>query len=542
MSRRTFCLALAFLALPVGCGVGRILVGERFIVSTGSAGGAGGTGGSPLCVPETTQPCYDGPPGTEGQGICKAGVQTCADDGESWGPCQGEVLPQPENCATPEDEDCDGKAPACKGNLLWAEGFGDASDQIANAVTLDTAGNPIVTGSFSGMIDFGGGPLTSAGADDVFLIKLAPDGSHVWSKRFGDAGIQVGYAVATDGADNIVVVGAFSGTIDFGGGALTSAGGNDVFVAKFGPNGEHLWSKRFGGPSGQVAYAVALDPANNVFVLGGFHGSIDIGPDSYTSSGAPENDLFVAKLDPMGTPLWSRHPGLGGHVSNGGLAASSDGDVVLAASFTGTIDFGGGPLTSVGGTDVIVAKLDGAGNHVWSKRFGDAADQTAYAVALDGTNNVVVAGGFEGSLNFGVDLITSAGASDAFVLKLDSGGSYGWSQRFGDVNEQATTAIRVDTGGNVLLGGYMAGTVDFGGGPLPSAGSVDVFAAKLDSAGNHVWSKRFGGADDDQGRGIAVDDSGNAVVVGYFRGDVDFGSKTLIGTGGRDVFVAKLAP
>src|SRR5690349_19327284 len=92
---------------------------------TGGTGGAGGatssTGGATTCMPGETVSCYSGPPATEGVGLCKAGTKTCAEDSTGFGPCVGEVLPQPENCAAPEDEDCDGKAPPCKGGLAWAK-------------------------------------------------------------------------------------------------------------------------------------------------------------------------------------------------------------------------------------------------------------------------------------------------------------------------------------------------------------------------------------------------------------------------------------
>ena len=82
-------------------------------------------------------------------------------------------------------------------------------------------------------MDFGGGPLTSAGGIDIFLAKFDPAGNHLWSKRFGDGFSQIGYSVTVDGADNVLFTGAFSGSVDFGGGPLTSAGGIDIFLAKF---------------------------------------------------------------------------------------------------------------------------------------------------------------------------------------------------------------------------------------------------------------------------------------------------------------------
>ena len=186
-----------------------------------AAASASGTGGATmaasisgtgplLCTPAATQPCYDGPAGTQGMGICKAGTQTCAADGMSWGACTGEVLPQTENCATPIDENCDGMAPACKGDLGWALRFGDAADQYVTSIAADGAGDVIVTGYFAGTMSFGGSPLVSAGTFDVFVAKLDPSGNHLWSKRFGDAGGQDGAGVAVDGKGDVLVTGSSS--------------------------------------------------------------------------------------------------------------------------------------------------------------------------------------------------------------------------------------------------------------------------------------------------------------------------------------------
>jgi len=100
-------------------------------------------------------------------------------------------------------------------------------------VSVDGIGNIVVTGYFNGTVDFGGGALTSAGGTDIFLANFDASGTHLWSRRFGDASTQRGYSVAVDGMGKIIVTGFFRGTVDFGGGVLTSAGNSDIFLAKF---------------------------------------------------------------------------------------------------------------------------------------------------------------------------------------------------------------------------------------------------------------------------------------------------------------------
>jgi hypothetical protein len=306
------------------------------------------------CVPMTAASCYSGPAETEGTGACKAGLHACNELGTGYGPCVGEVLPKVEVCASPEDENCNGEA-ACTGTHLWSKRFGDTDDQYGLSVTTDSAGNVLLTGYFRGTVDFGGGALTSAGGYDLFVAKLDPAGAHLWSKRSGDANSQVAFSITTDSVGNVLLTGTFGGTIDFGGGALTSAGGDDLFVAKLDAAGKQLWSKRFGDANEQYGYSITTDSAGNVLLTGYFGGTIDFEGGALTSAGG--NDLFVAKFDAAGAHLWSKH--FGDAEDQYGLSITTDsaGNVLLTGRFFGTVDFGGGALTSAGGGDLFVAKL-----------------------------------------------------------------------------------------------------------------------------------------------------------------------------------------
>src|SRR5262249_18344080 len=143
---------------------------------------------------------------------------------------------------------------------LASASFPDAStDQSYNEVAVDSAGNVVVAGDFEGSIDFGGGPPAGAGDHGRFLAKVGPQLKHLQSKSFGDAESQRAADVAVDGAGNIVLIGNFTGSIDLGGGPLTSAGGSDIFVAKFDPELKHLQSKSFGDAADQTARSVAFD-------------------------------------------------------------------------------------------------------------------------------------------------------------------------------------------------------------------------------------------------------------------------------------------
>ncbi len=376
------------------------------------------------------------------------------------------------------------------GDHLWSRQFGDDSPRHGKSVAADIAGNVFLTGDYQRPFDFGGPPLGWAGGADVFLAKLSAAGSHVWSHGFGDSANQYGHSVATDRAGNVFIAGQFYGSINFGGSTtLVSQGLDDACVAKFDPAGNHVWSLRFGDRQHQSAFAAAVDSAGDVIVVGEFEGALDIGTDMQSAGGF---DVFVAKLSGEdGTLRWARR--FGDESDQSGLAVAVDGDdnVIIAGTFSAQsgVRFGDTPLRYVGGTDVFLAKLAGAsGSHVWSTSFSlnRNDDQIAGGVAVDAQNNVLVTGGFaagvvspSGGIDFGGETFTPSGATDLFVAKFSSGGVRQWSRHFGDTSalhgRVEGRGVTADAFGNVLLTGWLEGSVAFLGDVLVSAGGRDIF-------------------------------------------------------------------
>jgi hypothetical protein len=136
--------------------------------------------------------------------------------------------------------------------------------------------------------------MTSAGGNDIFLAKYSPAGAHQWSRRIGGTSTYdggTGLAVDTDG--NVVLAGFISRTVDFGTGSITSAGSKDVFVARYSATGTPLAAQRFGSTSIDAAAAVAVDASGSALVCGSFFGTIDFGTGPLTSAG--DADLFLLR-------------------------------------------------------------------------------------------------------------------------------------------------------------------------------------------------------------------------------------------------------
>lgn len=540
--------ALAALPLLASCAEGVGSYGEAAAgdgdsgpTGTGAAGGRG-SGGAATCTPDETVDCYEGPEDTEGVGICRSGKATCAADGSGFGGCVGQVTPKVDDCATPADEDCDGDSPVCSGGALWARAFGDGSAQLVTGAAVDDAGNVVLVGWFSGKLELGGPPLTSAGSSDGFVASLDATGKHRWSRRIGDAATQRANALAIDANGDVFIGGEMEGEASFGGAPLVSAGSTDGFVAKLaGSDGHELWSRRFGDPAAQSVEALAVDGDGNVFATGAVDGTVDFGGGPLLGFGG--DDIFVAGMaGATGSHLFARRYGDASGSQYGAALAAVDGDLVLAASFIGVLSFGDITVHSAGGSDLVVARFDGAGVPQWARAFGSTGDQFAAAVAGDPAGNVVLAGSFTGTIGFGGAALTSAGADDIYLAKLDPAGNHVWSRRYGDGDAQGARALAIDAAGRLALVGSFAGTVDFGGGTERSGGGLDVFLARFDPAGSHLASDRFGGAGDQRARAVALDVAGGVVAAGDFGGTLDFGTGPLQSAGDRDGFAARFAP
>lgn len=264
------------------------------------------------------------------------------------------------------------------------------------------------------------------------------------------------------------------------------------------------------------------------------------------------------------SPGYSWAKNMGGTGADLGLRMVTDaaGNTYTTGSFTGTADFnlanpGVNTLTSAGGTDVFVTKMDAAGNYVWAVNMGGTLDDAGQSIAVDAAGNVYLTGVFRGTADFdpaasGTTNLVSAGMADIFVMKLDAAGVSQWALGTGSVSDDAGNAIVLDATGNVYIAGNFGAmsTVDFdpdavATADLTSAGGSDDFVWKLTNGGGFVFVKQMGGTVNDLCNAIGLDASGNIYVAGSYNGTSDFnlaspGVNTLSSAGSNDIFVCKM--
>jgi hypothetical protein len=376
------------------------------------------------------------------------------------------------------------------GTYKWAHVFSEVNNQvIPYNVAVDTSGNVLVGGQFYGTTDFGGGAVTATGDLDIFLAKFTAGGDFVWVKHFGVASSSVSYPRAVfDGSGKFYVVAESNGvTLDVGCGPMTAG---EMFVAEFTANGSCVWSKAFGSAGGSnhtLSEWISLDPVGNVFVAGGFYGTTNLG--TGPMSALLGMDLFVQKLDASGTVLWAKSFGVGAFAAMPtGVGTDSSGNLLLDGNFSEALDLGCGTLWGSGlSQDMFLAKLDGSGRCIWSKSFVASMSLDSGPLAVDSLGSPVITGSFSGVLNFGGGPLNGAsqGNGATYIAKFSPSGAYQWAYAGGPPSSTALDSqglgIGVSASAIVTTGTYLNGTLSLAGAPLPPAGGGgdDVYLASF---------------------------------------------------------------
>jgi hypothetical protein len=411
---------------------------------------------------------------------------------------------------------------------------------------VDFAGNSIVFGRFSGTLDFGGGALTPG---DAFLAKLDASSAHVWSRRFvGDFVGPQAMQGASDPAGSVFITEQILGTVDFGGGPLS---GWTVLV-KFDPDGNHQWGRGFNTSSqhlgGAGSHGVATDSDGNVLLVGGYVGALDFGDGPLPVFGGV--DLFVAKFDPDGNTIWSLGFGTSGDQWAMQVACDAAGDVIVTGRSTSQgFDVGGGPISIPASSGLtVVAKYSGAdGSHQWSHGFRSSTFGNDWIyVATNSQSEVFLAGTYSGSIDLGGGSLSGPG-NNSYIAKFEAGGAHLWSHNYPAPNANdfiSMAGIKTDPTGNLYVVGLFRGTIDLGGDPISTSEQASILAASFDPLGQHRWSYGYGevlGPNPPRVQGM-VDALGNAILVVEWDGRISFGGDTFDSPYDVELFIARIGP
>lgn len=429
---------------------------------------------------------------------------------------------------------------------IWARSGVGLEFDHCNTVATDASGNVIAAGYFSSdSIGFGGITLqnNTPGFSDLFIVKYDPAGAVLWAKGLGGDFDDEAYSVATDAGGNILLAANFaSTTITVGSQTFTNAGSpGDILLVKYDPAGNVLWATREGGPALEIPHAVTFDDAGNFIVAGRFSSnSITFGTTTLLQAGSM--DVFVVKYDPSGNVLWAQGAGGGSNDEAYAVAVDGAGDIIVAGYFTQEADFGSITLPNPGLANIFLAQCDATtGSFQWAKAIASDGDERALAIALDAADNIYAAGFFQGdSLVFGATTLYSTSTDNGYVARFDSDGDPVWAH--GLDGRSKAQGIAVANNAVYACGVFRNDSLNYGPYLLQLEGSSDLFLLKSDLNGNVQWAAKqtADGESSESATAMTADLSGDLVITGDFNSDVTtFGTAQLINSNGFDAFVVK---
>lgn len=441
--------------------------------------------------------------------------------------------------------------------LSWSTYLGGSRNDSCGGIALDAEGNLCIAGRTASAYWVAGGYDDKYEGDgtytDAYAAKLSPDGVPIWSTYLGGAYNDAASNITVDGAGNLCITGDTSSPgWTSGGQDLTYDGSQDMFVAKLGPDGRHIWSGYLGGAQSDSAYGIAADANDNLYVTGTTNsaGWVAGGVDT-TYGGNGFADGALVKLSPTGSLLWSSY--LGGDAEDLALAIALDshGDPLVVGSTRSAGWVSGGPrttLSSADASDAYVARISSDGQRLWATLLGGSATDSAYCVALDSQDNIFV-GGYTSSSGWLAGGYQTAyqGSADGFIAKLAPTGATLWGSYLGGKYYASGTGadfcrgVAVGAAGDIFVTGYTGAAGWVSGGFDDSHNkATDGFVAKLTAQGEHVWSAYLGGDVNDYAYGIARSQAGAIYILGFtVSTGWAIGGYDTTQNGGSDMFIAK---
>jgi len=536
--------------------------------------------------------CSGGVANARCEGICLTGINPALNQALG-SPLPAQLMKKPEQSPGISQE---GKlqaatnAPAVyQGKPGWARTWGGISDSIdtGKSVAVDILGNVYVTGGFYGKVAFDTSKNTgkkaarvraieAVGEADCFLSKFDANGEFQWAKTWGAYATDYGNDVACDSGGNVYVTGYFYGNVDFDpdpnkSDMHQSNGDKDIFLSKFDKDGNHLWTRTWGGPSEDEADSVAAKGLNEICVTGFFRSGgnntpVDFDPgagfDKHISAG--KEDAFVTMFNSEGDHLGVKTWGGADDDCGYGVAIDKGGNIYVAGGyFSEGLDFSCGQLPGGwrkgfgGGCDAYLSKFSPSMDFMWAQSWGALGHDYCSSVTVDRDGEYVyVTGIFWQTVDFsarqrGVAPAerTAQGECDAFVSQFKSNGIFDWVRTFDGAESEWGSGVAVTRDGYIYVTGCFEGNTEFTPGGAShsfiSAGDSDAFLTKFDKNGGYIWTRVIGGIARDNGLGVTADPIGGAYVVGYFGGEVDFaptGADIHKARGLADIFLCSFPP
>lgn len=403
----------------------------------------------------------------------------------------------------------------------------------------------------------------------VFTQTTSYAQSWNWVNTIGSPGSDKVINVRSDQESNVIVSGYFTNDMNLGNGVMltrTTSGGTskEAFVAKYDSNGVCIWAKSAGGWFDDRVLGMDLDNFGNIYITGTCWFTIQMGPFFVNDPSGSSccDQTFIAKLDKNGNWIWTNMAGGMGDDQGLDMVTDAVGNSYIAgfmADDAGIILGGSGTATFIAPANVgsqvysyWVAKIDSGGVFRWGKSFGNLPWDPSHfkyverdnAIAMDGEGNLYIAGGFDGTRNFGSTTLTSKGGHDIFLMSYDTSGNFRWAISGGSAKDDWCNGVASDSLGHVYITGEHRDSFNFGSVAIKNYDKRDVFVAKFDASnGTCIWGKRAGSkVGSERGNDVVANKQCKVYIAGDIGEKANFGSGIETdSTGSINSFLARIS-
>lgn len=428
---------------------------------------------------------------------------------------------------------------SCTGQQMeWVQSISGDTWVAGEDVATDSYGNIYHIGWFVGTADFDPGIgqeyLTSINEQDVYILKLNPQGELIWVKQFVGDGISNARSLVIDPHDNLILTGFFSGSIDFDPGpnqfVQNSAGSNDTFVIKLDSAGTLIWAKVYGGQSTDTSEDLAVDQWGNIYITGRFFDSIDVDPGPGTAvitAQLPEGFSYVLSFDEHGIFRWVKQFNILIPFS----ITSNESSIVFVGSFLDQCDLDPGPnefivTETVPNSGGVIVKLDLDGNFLFGKQIGKQGSVHPYEVEFGNHGEIYVVGDFSGTVDFDDGPQTdyhTANVDDAFIWKMNSAGDHEWTKTLTGTWSDRLLSVEIGCS-SIYVSGHFHNDIDVD----PDSGLVELVADSLHNAfilrlnlnGELEWWTHLSGQNASEYADLLLDND-RLFAFGDFRGSMN---------------------
>jgi hypothetical protein len=403
---------------------------------------------------------------------------------------------------------------------------------------------------------------TAYGNRDIFLAKYDSVGNYIWGFGLGSIGQDEGSVITLDSSGNVIIAGRFSGSLDFDPSVnvnfKVSNGNRDIYLAKYDSLGNLIWANSMGGNLYDDAEDVLVDTVGNIYLAGSFQTTVDFDPEGgvelRVSNGL--SDAYLACYSPSGIFYWVRT--FGGNLDDDFSKINLDGVGFVYGSglFSGATDFDGNvgvnTVSAAGSNDIFVVKYDLFGDFQWVKTMGGSGFDAAYGIEI-AKEKLYLSGTFNATIDFdpnvGSFLETSQGSGDIFLCKLDTMGNFIWVNTAGGIGNDIGMDVGIDQYGFVVSTGMFRSSSTFSGGGviknLVALGDRDIYLDRFDSTGKLIHVFPISSVGVENSHTFYLNNKNNSLYIsGFFGGTTDFDPVPSINTassinGVTDIFFAK---